>query len=96
MALDATTLALAKAYSNKVGSTITGTSYDYNTGELTFDTVDGQWVVSVNSGMTTDYKNTLDNITYVDGELKVNGEEVLTKADAVQDDDNINFDRWFD
>ena len=38
--MDIVTLALAKAYSNKVGSTIQGTSYDYDTGKLTFNTTD--------------------------------------------------------
>ena len=87
---------LSKNYSNKVGSRIQSTSYDYNTGELTFDTVDGQWIVPVNSGMTVEYKNTLDNISYANDTLKVNGEEVLTKADEVSNDDNIDFGGWFD
>ena len=94
MALDPITLAAAKSYSNKVGSRIQSTSYDYNTGELTFDTVDGQWIVPVNSGMTVEYKNTLDNISYADDKLKVNGEEVLTKQDEATGD--LNFDGFFD
>ena len=61
--MDVVTLAVAKAYTNKVGSTINGTSYDYNTGELTFNTVDGDWTVPVNNGMNATYKQTLDNIT---------------------------------
>ena len=93
-----TAYALAKNYSNKVGSTINGTSYDYDTGELTFNTTDGDWVVPVNSGMTPTYKNTLDNIRYDNNteKLEINGAEVLTKDDAVGDDDNLNFDGWFD
>lgn len=95
MALDAITLALAKAYSNKVGSTIQGTSYDYNTGELTFNTTDGDWVVPVNSGMTPTYKNTLDNVVYntTDDKLEVNGEEVLTKKDEATG--NLDFSDMF-
>lgn len=95
MALDAITLALAKAYSNKVGSTIQGTSYDYNTGELTFNTTDGDWVVPVNSGMTPTYKNTLDNIRYdnTDETLKINGAEVLTKDDEASG--NLDFSDMF-
>lgn len=91
-------LALSKSYASKVGSTIQGTSYDYNTGELTFNTVDGDWVVRVNSGMTAGYKQTLDNVKYnaTDDKLEVNGVEVLTKDDAVSDDDNIDFGGWFD
>ena len=95
MAFDATTYALAKNYANKVGSTIQGTSYDYNTGELTFDTVDGQWIVPVNSGMTPTYKNTLDNVVYntTDDKLEVNGEEVLTKKDEATG--NLDFSDMF-
>ena len=52
--MDIITLSLAKAYSNKVGSTIQGTSYDYNTGKLTFNTDSGDWSVPVNNGMTAD------------------------------------------
>ena len=96
MALDAITLALAKAYSNKVGSTIQGTSYDYNTGELTFNTTDGDWVVPVNSGMTPTYKNTLDNIRYDNDteKLEINGAEVLTKENMASGD--LDFDGFFD
>ena len=96
--LDILTLAAAKNYSNIVGSTIQGTSYDYDTSELTFNTDNGDWTVTVNNGMNSGYKQTLDNVTYdtVDDILKVNGEEVLTKKDAVSDDDNLNFDGWFD
>ena len=86
--MDVVTLAVAKAYSNKVGSTIQGTSYDYNTGELTFNTTDGDWVVPVNSGMTPTYKNTLDNIRYDNDteKLEINGAEVLTKDDEATGD----------
>lgn len=97
--LDILTLAAAKNYSNIVGSTIQGTSYDYDTSELTFDTVDGNsWTVQVNNGMNSQYKQTLDNVTYdtVDDILKVNGVEVLTKDDAVSDDDDIDFGGFFD
>lgn len=49
-------------------------------------------------GITTQDRLVLDNIEYdrTDETLKVNGEEVLTKKDAVSDDDNLNFDGWFD
>ena len=88
-------LALSKSYASKVGSTIQGTSYDYNTGELTFNTVDGDWVVRVNSGMTAGYKQTLDNVKYnaTDDKLEVNGVEVLTKDDAESED--IDFSGFF-
>ena len=93
--MDIVTLALAKKYTNKVGSTINGTSYDYNTGELTFNTVDGDWTVPVNNGMTTTYKQTLDNVVYnaTDDKLKVNGIEVLTKDDV--EDEDIDFGGMF-
>lgn len=99
MAFDATTYALAKNYSNIVGSRITSTSYDYDTSQLTFDTIDGEsWSLTVNNGMNSGYKNTLDNIKYDEdtSALLVGDKEVLTKDDAVSDDDNIDFDGWFD
>lgn len=91
-------LALAKKYAGRIGSTITGTSYDYDTSKLTFETEDGDWSVSVNNGMSAGYKQTLDNIKYdtTDETLKINGVEVLTKDNAVGDDDNLDFDGWFD
>ena len=81
-------LALAKNYSNKVGSTIQGTSYDYDTSKLTFNTDNGDWTVTVNNGMNAGYKNTLDNVAYdtTDDVLKVNGVEVLTKKDEATGD----------
>lgn len=93
--MDVVTLALAKKYSNKVGSTINGTSYDYNTGELTFNTVDGDWTVPVNNGMNATYKQTLDNITYdnTTSALQVNGVEVLTKENV--ENENIDFSNMF-
>lgn len=97
MAMDGViALALAKSYSNKVGSTITGTSYDYDNSKITFNTVDGDWTVTVNNGMNAAYKNTLDNVIYdgVNDALKVNGVEVLTK-DNVEDED-IDFGGFFD
>lgn len=82
----------AKNYANKVGSTISGTSYDYNTGKLTFNTADGDWEVQVNNGMTSTYKNTLDNIFYKNAtnELQVNGVTVLTKEDEATQDLDFN------
>ena len=93
--MDAVTLALARKYTNKVGSTISGTSYDYDTGKLTFNTADGDWEVQVNNGMTPTYKNTLDNITYdsTNDELKVNGVTVLTTENAAVDD--LDFSNMF-
>lgn len=96
--MDVVTLALAKSYSNKVGSTIQGTDYNYDTGMLTFNTDNGDWAVRVNNGMNAVYKQTLDKVVYnpTENKLEVNGLEVLTKADAVTDDDNIDFGGWFD
>ena len=94
--LDILTLAAAKNYSNIVGSTITGTSYDYDTSKLTFNTIDGDWSLTVNNGMNSSYKQTLDNVTYdaTNDILKVNGEEVLTKADEATGD--LDFGGFFD
>lgn len=93
--MDVVTLAVAKAYTNKVGSTINGTSYDYNTSELTFNTVDGDWTVPVNNGMNATYKQTLDNVAYdnTTSTLQVNGVEVLTKENV--ENENIDFSNMF-
>ena len=93
--MDVVTLAVAKAYTNKVGSTINGTNYNYDTGELTFSTVDGDWTVPVNNGMNATYKQTLDNVEYdtTDNSLKINGATVLTKEDEATDD--LDFDNMF-
>lgn len=93
--MDVVTLAVAKAYTNKVGSTINGTSYDYDTGKLTFNTVDGDWSVSVNNGMNATYKQTLDNVEYdaIDNKLKINGVVVVTQDDIATE--NIDFSNMF-
>ena len=93
--MDVVTLALAKKYSNKVGSTIQGTSYDYDTGKLTFNTADGDWSVQVNNGMNATYKQTLDNVKYdaTDNKLKINGAIVITQDDIATE--NIDFSNMF-
>ena len=93
--MDIITYALAKSYSNKVGSTIQGTSYDYDTGKLTFNTADGDWVVPVNNGMNATYKRTLDNVEYdtTDNKLKINGVVVITQDDIATE--NIDFSNIF-
>lgn len=93
--MDVITYALAKKYTNKVGSTINGTSYDYDTGELTFNTVNGDWVVPVNNGMNASYKQTLDNVEYdaSDSTLKINGSIVITQEDLA--DEDIDFSNMF-
>lgn len=95
MSLSIVTLALAKNYTKKVGSTINGTSYDYDTGRLTFNTTNGDWTVPVNNGMNATYKNTLDNIKYntAEGALEVNDIAVLTKDDIETED--IDFSGMF-
>lgn len=93
--MDIVTYALAKNYSNKVGSTIQGTSYDYDTGKLTFNTADGDWSVPVNNGMNATYKQTLDNVEYdaTDDKLKINGSVVVTQDDLATED--IDFSNMF-
>lgn len=95
MALSTEAYVLSKNYSNKVGSTIQGTSYDYDTSKLTFNTDNGDWTVPVNNGMNSEYKRTLDNISYdtSTNSLTVNDKEVLTKEDAATDD--IDFSGMF-
>ena len=89
--MDIITYALAKSYSNKVGSTIQGTSYNYDTGKLTFNTADGDWVVPVNNGMNATYKRTLDNVKYdtTDNKLKINGAVAINQDDIATE--NIEF-----
>lgn len=93
--MDVVTLALAKKYTNKVGSTIQSTSYDYNTGELTFNTSYGDWSVKVNNGMNATYKQTLDHVEYdtSDDKLKINGVIVITQDDIATE--NIDFSNMF-
>lgn len=93
--MDIIAYALAKNYANKVGSTIQGTSYDYNTGEITFNTANGDWRVPVNNGMNTTYKATLDNMRYdsTDNTIKVNGVAVVTQDDLATGD--IDFSNMF-
>lgn len=93
--MDVIAYALAKNYANKVGSTIQGTSYDYNTGEITFNTADGDWRVPVNNGMNATYKKTLDNMEYdsTDNTIKVNGVAVVTQDDLAIGD--IDFSNMF-
>lgn len=95
MGLSIVTYALAKKYSNKVGSTINGTSYDYDNSKLIFNTDNGDWEVPVNNGMNATYKQTLDNVVYnaTEDKLKVNGIEVLTKDDV--EDEDIDFGGMF-
>ena len=93
--MDIITYALAKSYSNKVGSTIQGTSYDYDTGKLTFNTANGDWEVQVNNGMNSTYKQTLDNVEYdaTDNKLKINGAIAITQDDIATE--NIDFSNMF-
>ena len=93
--MDIVTLALAKKYTNKVGSTIQGTSYDYDTGKLTFNTTNGDWSVLINNGMNAAYKQTLDHVKYdtTDDKLKINGAVVITQDDIATE--NIDFSKMF-
>ena len=93
--MDVVTYALLKKYTNKVGSTIQGTSYDYDTGKLTFNTADGDQVVPVNNGMNATYKRTLDNVKYdaTDNKLKINGAIAITQDDIAKE--NIDFSNMF-
>ena len=93
--MDVVTYALLKKYTNKVSSTIQGTSYDYDTGKLTFNTTNGDWSVPVNNGMNAIYKQTLDNVKYdtTDNKLKINGAVVITQDDIATE--NIDFSKMF-
>ena len=93
--MDVITLKKKKKYTNKVGSTIQGTSYDYDTGKLTFNTTNGDWSVPANNGMNAAYKQTLDHVKYdtTDDKLKINGAVVITQDDIATE--NIDFSEMF-
>ena len=97
--MDVVTLAVAKKYAESLSSGIQGSTYDPSTSTMTVSLNDGNsYQVEFDDGVTTQDRETLDNIAYDTNSstLQVNGVEVLTKDDAVSDDDNLNFDNMFD
>ena len=98
MGVDAVTLSLAKTYANKLSCGIANSTYDPATSTMTVNLNDGSsYDVTFDDGVTTQDRLVLDNIAYdrTNDTLKVNGVEVLTKDDAVGDDDDIDFGDMF-
>lgn len=98
MALDVISLCLSKKYANKLSSGIAGSSYDPATSTMTVNLNDGSsYGIVFDDGVTTQDRIVLDNIKYDEDSstLLVGDKEVLTKDDAVSDDDDIDFSGMF-
>ena len=97
--MDIMDIAISKSHTNSVSSGIAGSSYDPNTSTMTVQLRDGNsYQIEFEDGITVQDRVVLDNIKYDEDTsvLLVGDKEVLTKDDAVSDDDNIDFDGWFD
>ena len=97
--MDIVTLSLAKKYAQKLSCGVAGSTYDPVTSTMTVELNDGStYGVVFDDGVSVQDRQTLDNIKYDNNtsSLLVGDKEVLTKEDAVSDDDNIDFDGWFD
>ena len=92
-----TAYALSKKYAESLSSGIQGSSYDPSTGRMTVSLNDGNsYQVEFDDGVTTQDRETLDNIAYdnTTSTLQVNGVEVLTKENMASGD--LDFDGFFD
>lgn len=99
MGLDILTLAAAKNYAKLLSCGVANSTYDPVTSTMTVELNDGNsYDVVFDDGVSVQDRQTLDNIKYdnTTSSLLVGDKEVLTKEDAVSDDDNIDFDGWFD
>ena len=97
--MDIVTLSLAKKYANKLSCGIANSTYDPSTSTMTVQLNDGNsYEVVFDDGVTPQDREFLDSIDYdaTDNKLQINGVEVLTKDDAVSDDDDIDFGGFFD
>ena len=97
--MDIITLAIAKAYANKLSSGIANSTYDPATSTMTVNLNDGSsYNVVFDDGVSVQDRLVLDNIKYDKDAsiLLVDDKEVLTKDDAISNDDNIDFSGWFD
>ena len=91
--------ALARKYAQKLSCGIQGSTYDPASSTMTVTLNDGSsYGVVFDDGVSVVDRITLDNLRYdtTEGTLKVNDIEVLTKDDAVSDDDDIDFGGFFD
>lgn len=91
-----TAYALSKKYAESLSSGIQDSSYDPSTGRMTVSLNDGNsYQVEFDDGVTTQDRETLDNIAYDTNSstLQVNGVEVLTKENV--ENENIDFSNMF-
>lgn len=97
--MDVISYALSKKYANKLSCGIANSTYDPMTSTMTVNLNDGgSYDIVFDDGVTPQDREFLDNVNYdaTDNKLEINGVEVLTKDDAVSDDDDLNFDNMFD
>ena len=97
--MDIMDIAISKSHTNSVSSGIASSSYDPNTSTMTVQLRDGNsYQIEFDDGVSVQDRLVLDNIKYDKDAsiLLVDDKEVLTKDDAVSDDDDLNFDNMFD
>lgn len=90
--------ALARKYAQKLSCGVASSTYDPATSTMTVELNDGNsYDIVFDDGVTVQDRQTLDNIKYdnATSALLVGDKEVLTKEDAVSDDDNIDFGGMF-
>lgn len=96
--MDVVSYALSKKYAEKLSCGVANSTYDPATSTMTVNLNDGSsYDVVFDDGVTPQDREFLDNVNYdvTDNKLEINGVEVLTKDDAVSDDDNIDFGGMF-
>ena len=97
--MDIMDIAISKSHTNSVSSGIASSSYDPNTSTMTVQLRDGNsYQIEFDDGVSVQDRLVLDNIKYDEdtSALLVDDKEVLTKDDAISNDDNIDFSGWFD
>ena len=97
--MDLVVLSLAKKYAQKLSSGIAGSTYDPATSTMTVNLNDGStYDVVFDDGVSVKDREILDNLKFDEdtSTLLVGDKEVLTKDDAVSDDDDIDFGGMFD
>ena len=94
--MDIVTLALARKYAEKLACGVAGSSYDSTTSTMTVNLNDGNsFKVTFDDGITTQDRETLDDISYnsANSKLEINGVAVLTHDDV--ETENIDFSNMF-
>ena len=97
--MDLVVLSLAKKYAEKLSSGIAGSTYDPATSTMTVNLNDGSsYGIVFDDGVSVQDRETLDNLKFDEdtSTLLVGDKEVLTKDDAVQDGDDLDFSGMFD